>query len=285
MIQIKFNYNQQITIIQANLEDTFKNVISKYIQKTSFDPNRLIFLSNGNLIKPEDTVANQANPIEKKDKMMQLIVLLVEKTNLIENVVQSKDIICPTCRLPCLIKIENFKITLFNCQNNHSEEIEIKDFFKKQKINISDIKCGNCKIKTKANSINHEFYRCLTCKKNLCLLCKSSHQSDHSIINYDLRYYICLNHNEHFIKYCKDCNKNICYLCEDDHAMHEKIELNEIKLNANEINNNLSEMKKQINLFNANIQNIINKLKELIDIMNNYYNINNNILNNYEINN
>jgi len=282
MIKIEFDYNQRITIIQANLEDTFKNVISKYIQKTSLDPNRIIFLSNGTLIKPEETVSNQANQIEKEDKIMKLIVLLVERTNIEDSVVQSKDIICPECHLPCRIKIDNFKIHLFGCQNNHSEEIEMKGFFKSQKINISDIKCGNCKIKNKGNSVNHEFYRCLTCKKNLCLLCKSSHQSEHSIINFDLRYYICLKHNERFIKYCKDCNKNICYLCEDEHGIHAKIELNEIKLNKDEINNNLSEMKEKIEIFNANIQDIINKLIELVDIMNNFYDINSNILNNYE---
>ena len=116
MIKIEFDYNQRITIIQANLEDTFKNVISKYIQKTSLDPNRIIFLSNGTVIKPEETVSNQANQIEKEDKIMKLIVLLVEKTNIEDSIVQSKDIICPECHLPCRIKIDNFKIHLFGCQ-------------------------------------------------------------------------------------------------------------------------------------------------------------------------
>ena len=41
-------------------------------------------------------------------------------------------------------------------------------------------------------------------------------------------------------------------------------------------------MKKEIDIFNNNIKEIINKLNEMINIMNIYYEINNNIINNYE---
>ena len=47
MAQIEFNYNQNLTIIQANLNDKFKDVINKYLQKSSLDSNKVFFLANG----------------------------------------------------------------------------------------------------------------------------------------------------------------------------------------------------------------------------------------------
>ena len=35
MIEVGFDCNQQITVIQANLDEPFKNVINKFLQKTS----------------------------------------------------------------------------------------------------------------------------------------------------------------------------------------------------------------------------------------------------------
>ena len=39
-------------------------------------------------------------------------------------------------------------------------------------------------------------------QKNLCPLCKISHNKDHDTIDYDQINYICLNHNEKFSSYC-----------------------------------------------------------------------------------
>ena len=225
---------------------------------------------------------NQISQMNKENKKVKILVQLIERTTIIEEFTNSKDIICPECLEPCRIKTENFKIPLFGCINNHSKNYKIKDFFDSQKINISNIICGKCKIKNKANSPNKEFYKCSTCNINLCLLCKSVHQSNHNIINYDQKNYICDKHNEHFIKYCKQCNKNICYSCDDEYEDHEIIPLSEIKLNKIEIKNYLTEMKKEIDIFNNSIKKIINELNELSDIMNIYYEINNNILKNYE---
>ena len=42
-MEIEFNYNQIITVIQANLIDKFKDVINKYTQKALLDPDNLCF--------------------------------------------------------------------------------------------------------------------------------------------------------------------------------------------------------------------------------------------------
>ena len=193
MIQIEFDYNQQITVIQAKLDEPFKVAIDKYLLKVLLDPNNVFFIANGRQINPEDKIENQISQSNKENKKLKILVQLIERTTIIEQFAKSKDIICPECKEPCRIKTDNFKISLFGCINNHTKTLKIKDFIDSQKINISNIKCEKCKIKNKGNCPNNEFYKCLTCNTNICLLCKPTHQSNHNIINYDHKNYICEN--------------------------------------------------------------------------------------------
>ena len=227
MAQIEFNYNQNLTIIQANLNDKFKDVINKYIQKTSLAPNKVFFLANGKQINTEETVENIMNDINKENKHLKVLVQIIEdennKTKIIE---QSKEIICPICNEPCRFKFDDYKLQLFDCINKHpinKMTMKIKDFPKTQNINISKIICGKCKIKNMGISPNKEFYKCLTCDMNICLLCRNNHDLNHNLIKYTKRNFICQKHNESFIKYCHQCNMNICYLCDEEHTGHKTI--------------------------------------------------------------
>ena len=284
MMKIEFDYNQQVTIIQAQSTDTFQDIINKYLQKCSLNPTSAYFLANGKQIIPQQTVESQMNEIEKKNKILKVLVQLIEEGNTkVPIIVKSKEIICPRCYEPCRIKFENYKITLYGCINNHSvNNIKIKHFNNTQKINISNIVCGQCNMKNKGNSLNNEFFKCLKCNTNLCLLCKSNHDMNHNIIRYDQKNYICQKHNENYIKYCSECNLNICYSCDEEHEGHKTIFLGDIKPNIIETNNQLLEMKKIIDDFNNKIKAIIVKLNELVDDVNILYEINNTILNNYE---
>ena len=284
MIEIEFNYNQHYSTIQANLNARFEEVINKYIQKSYLNPSSIYFLANGKRINPKDTVEKQMNDMNKQNKNLKVLVQVIEDGNTKKEVIEkSKDIICPKCLEPCRIKINDFNLELFGCSNNHiNDNIKITDFFETQKINISNIICNNCKIKNKGNSPNNEFYTCLNCQTNLCLLCKQNHNSNHNIIRYDQKNYICQEHNENIIKYCIKCNKNICFSCEEDHDKHKTIFLGDLKPNMNEIKNKLLEMKKVIDLFTYKMNNMIKHLNELNDIVKIYYEININIFNSYQ---
>ena len=279
MSEIEFIYNQQITKIQAQLDEPFKDIINKYLQKSTLDRNHIFFILNGKPINPEEKVGRQIKSSNNENNILRVLVQYTE--DLIEKQIfaSSKDIICSECHEPCRIKTNNYKISLFGCKNNHINNIKIKDFLDTQKINISNIKCGKCKINNKGDSSNNEFYKCLTCNQNLCLLCKSVHQLEHYIINYDQINYFCEKHKELFIKFCIQCNKNICFSCENEHIEHDLISLNEIKPNINEIQNKLTEMKKELDKFNNNIKEIINILNQLNIDLNTYYKIINDILN------
>ena len=287
MIQIEFNYNCNIIMIQAKMDDIFQEVINKYIQKSLFDPKTIYFIANGIRIIPEQTVQSQMSPFDKESKSLKVLVQTIEEINPIEEViVNSNYIICPKCFEPCRIKAENFKITLFDCINNHiNNNIKIKDFPNTQKINISKVICDKCKFKNKGNCPNGEFYKCLTCNKNLCLICKPNHESNHKIILYDKKNYICQKNNEHLIKYCTQCNKNLCYSCDDEHDSHNTISFKNIKPDLEKTKNYLLEIKNDIKIFNQDIKEIINILNIVMDSINIYYELNNTILNNYQIEN
>ena len=265
------------------MNDKFKDVIDKYIQKSLLDPSSLYFLANGKQINQEETVEKLMSNMNKQNQILKVLVQLIEDENInLKKLEKSKDVICPKCLEPCRIQIEDFKLKLFGCIKNHTSNIIVKDFPKTQKIDNSNIVCEKCKIKNKGNSPDNEFYICLTCNLNLCLLCKPHHNSNHCIIKYTQKNYICKKHHEPFIKYCSQCNINICFSCDEEHDKHKTIFLGDLKPNMDEAKNKMIEIKKEIQLFKNNIEEIINKLIELIDAINIYYKINNDIINSYE---
>ena len=205
MVDVVFDLNQAITVIQAKLDEPFQVVIDKFIQKTLIEPNSVYFIANAKPINPQQTVESQMSDLNKQNNKLIVLVNSIDKDEQDKEkvIIQSKDIICPDCKEPCRYTIDNYQIKLTDCCNNHTtNNIKFIDFPKTQEINISEIICDICKFKNKGNSHNHEFFICLTCKQNICLLCKPKHDSNHNIIKYDQKNYTCPNHNDVFIKYC-----------------------------------------------------------------------------------
>ena len=84
---------------------------------------------------------------------MQIVVNRKQKDDKKDIIKQTKDIFCPECKEPCKIKLNDYKIKLYECPNGHiNDEIKIDDFLKTQEINISLITCDQCKIKNKGNT-------------------------------------------------------------------------------------------------------------------------------------
>ena len=220
-IEIEFSYNQAVTIVQAKSSDLFQVVIDRYIQKAMIHKDSVYFLLNGNVIQPQKTVSSYM--INNTTKLNVLVdTIYKDRDNIIKD---SKDIICPECQEPCMLKLDDYHITLYDCRNGHTiKGIKINEFKKTQEINTSKIICGQCKIKNIGNT--ECFFYCSTCKKNICLLCKGTHDYNHIPIKYEQKNYICPEHNEQYVQYCKECSKNICYSCE--HQYHEIINLKQI---------------------------------------------------------
>ena len=282
MTTIEFDLNQEKTEIQVNKNETFKEAINRYLVKHPI----ISFIANGNLINPEATIESQMTDLDKEKKTMKVIVDISDAGKKEKVIEKSKDIICPICKESCRIKIENYKIKLFDCINKHTtNNIKFEDFSETQNLIISDIICDDCKEKNLGNVYNKEFYKCLSCSNNLCLLCKNKHNTEHNIIKYEQKNYICKIHNDPFAKYCEDCKRNICFLCNEEHKEHKTIFFGDIIPNKGKIKNKITETKVIIESINKDIKLIIKELNEFSEFMEKYYQINNDILNNYDMRN
>ena len=246
MATIIFNYNGINTRIQCSIVDKMQNIFERFALKTGVNLDNIFFLYGGKRINPNSTFNEIINIQNLYDNEVKILVQEMNKSIINEQIIKSKEIICPECSSSIRLKVLDYKINLFDCKNRHNiNNILLKDYEKTQNIDISKIICNKCKIKNKANCFNNEFYKCCSCGMNLCPLCKSIHDKSHKIINYDKKNYICYKHLEYFTKYCNQCNLNLCLQCEIEHRNHNSIYYGDILPNKNEIMNNLNSLKKK----------------------------------------
>ena len=227
MAKVIFNYNGIETEIQCKINDKVNNIIKRYVSKIGIDISKVYFIYNGNKMDNNLILNKIINAEDKRRNIMNILVNKNNTTIIKENIKKSREIIFPICYESILIKINEYKINLFNCKNNHEiNNILLNEY--ENNIDISKIICDKCKIKNKSNTYKNEFYRCNTCKINICPLCKSNHNNNHKIINYDNKNYICEIHNMNYIRYCKECKINICMMCFKDHKNHLIIDYGDI---------------------------------------------------------
>ena len=286
MAEVNFTYEGINTSIQCDIDDKIKDIINKFLIKINKNENiNLYYLYDGTQIKEELTFYEQANQIDKNRKKMNVIVYNnLEEPNE-KNEIISKEIICLDCKENCLMDIINFKINFSKCKNNHKyNDILLNNYEFTQKINLNEIICDICKNNNKGNTHNNEFYICINCNKNICPLCKSIHDNNHTIINYDDKNYICKKHNDVFNKYCKTCNQNLCLVCDSEHSNHDILDLSKILIKKDDFNKILKELKESIDKYKYKIKVIKEIFDKMINIMDMYYKINNDIYNNYNTN-
>ena len=202
------------------------------------------------------------------------------------NSTEYKEILCPKCLESCFFQLDNYKITLYKCKNNHvTNNIFLKDFKETQKFDSSKIICDKCKGKD-INCINNtKKYKCYSCGLILCKKCKSLHNNNHKLINYDKKNYKCIIHNEIYNSYCITCNNNLCMLCENIHKNHQIIYYKNIMPNIANLKDEMGEFKNTFNIFNNEIQSIIKILENTINNLNIYYEISMDLINNFIIKN
>ena len=284
-MEVIFNYEGIETTIQCNINYKLEEIINKFLLKINPSGNRLnlIYLYNGEGIHKELKFHEHANELDKSRNKMNVLVDKIDEDKINKNEIISKDVICPICKENILINIDNFKVRLHGCKNNHNiKDILLTLYEDTQKIDLSQIICELCKKNDKSVTHNNDFYICYTCNKNICPLCKSSHDSSHSIINYDDKNYTCKKHSETFIKFCETCKENMCFMCENEHIGHNFFEFSKIIINKTDLLNTMNDLKIALDKFKSKITNeeILNRIKTNVDL---YYKINNGIINNYNV--
>ena len=104
-------------------------------------------------------------------------------------------------------------------------------------------------------------------------------------MEYDQKNFKCNLHNESYIFYCNQCKENICILCEKDHYNHNLTSLGKMIPDKDELEENKNDLKIIINKCIKDIEEIIDKLNNVIYNIEAYYQIYNDIIENYEIQN
>ena len=131
MTEIEFIYNQQTTIIHAKSDEPLKDIINKFLQKSLLEEKNVFFIANGKPISSEKTVLSHMNQMNKENNKLKILVQLTEEENAKEQTfVKSKDIICPECHQPCIIKSNNYKLSLLGCIQNHKTNLKINWYSK-----------------------------------------------------------------------------------------------------------------------------------------------------------
>ena len=283
MAQVEFSYEGVNTIIQCNLNEKMKDICKKFKDKAQIENKILFYSYNGKVLTNEESTFEEiVNLQDKKRKKMNVIAFEKEFDIHQKDIIKSKNTICPYCKENIKMDIKDYKINLYECKNGHKfENILLNEFEETQNIDLSNIICDICKTNNKSKTFNNIFYKCLTCNKNVCPLCKSSHEEQHKIIDYDDKYYICEMHNENYISYCEQCNLNLCIQCEG-HKNHKRIFYSDILPKKEQLLNKRYKLNDKIYLINNNIKMIITILNEVMNNINYYYMINESLINNYD---
>ncbi len=207
--KIIFNFIQQKIEIQCKENEIMKVICSKYAIKIQKDLNSLYFLYSGKKLTETDLnlpFKKVINKIDYNNKCFELLVFDINEENSNkdnkDNFDKANQPICPKCREIATIEIQNYKLKI-SCKKCGINNLLISEFEQSQMIDISKIICNKCKNSNKSNSYDKIFYKCNTCKNNICTLCKTTHDKNHIIINYDEINYICEKHSGPYNSYCK----------------------------------------------------------------------------------
>jgi len=286
MKNVIFDYNEKNICLQCRNDDKMKDIFEKFSYKIGEPLDSLYFLYCGNRVDEnlilEEILVNN----DEENKEIKILACKYNEHGCALPKKKSKQVICPTCGEPSQMKIKNYKISIFECKNQHKkDDLNLDEFEKSQLINESKIICNRCKENNKGNSYKNIFYLCNNCKLNLCPLCKFSHDKAHDIIDYEYRFSKCGIHNELFSLYCKTCHKNICTLCEQDHDGHEFISFGKLIIKENDLENKLEGLKISIDKFKEDIEKIRSILKNVSNYCEKLYKIFIEIAHNFDMKN
>ena len=291
---VNFIYKGENRTFEANPTSKMKEIFKKFSIEIKVNLESIIFLYNGIMINEDSELKELISNINQNE----IKILVFDKNNYKQKEIKEKDDksgninsdiilsnfpICPKCGGIIRIDIKDYKINLFECDKEHEiKGLTFQKYAEIQKLDETNIICDNCNQNNKANTFENIFYKCLSCKMNLCPICKSHHDKSHGIISYDEKDFKCHIHNDSFISYCNKCKKNICIECEDEHDNHDVISLGKFFPNKNNLKNYYNELKGKIDKFNEIINEIKNKMNEVVKVMNIYYKIVSNHIDNYQ---
>ena len=284
MTQIDFHYKGNILSLHCQKEEKMKDIYNSFCKKASINIKLVFFLYDGQILDDKLQLRNIINNEDEKRNKMSILVYSIDKMEENNSLIKTKQALCPKCLENAKIKFHNYLITIYGCKNNHkTQNILLDQYEKTQIIDEEKIICSFCKKRNKEKSFDKKFYFCCTCKQNLCQICKDYHSKNHMIINYELKNYTCYEHGDNYNSYCHTCKINLCIACENDHSNHNIESFGKIIPKKENLNNKLYELQTKINKFKNEVKNIKKILNYVLENIDNYYNIINNIYGSFEL--
>ena len=284
MIKVDFNYKGIITSIQATENSILGDICKNLCLKVNVDINSLLFLYGGNKVNEKSTINELANRNDKERGKMSILVVDINSEDEETSLKEINQVVCPICKNSCRLHIDDYEIRLFDCFNGHpSKTIPLNEYALTTNIELTEIKCAICKERNKSNTYNNLFYICLNCNINLCPICKSNHNQNHNVINYDDKNYVCYKHNEVFNSFCNSCKINICILCEKEHIGHNLTFYSTVISEKEAKLEDLNILKNKLNILKTDIKNIKEDLDLFLKNVDILYNLNNSIIKHYDI--
>jgi hypothetical protein len=278
-IRVFFSYEKRTIQIMCTPKEEMLKVFEKFASKLQMNINDFEFFYEGNKINKNLTILELINNDDKKE-----VVITVEK--------KIKIMKCPQCICnDCIITIDNYKINFSNCKYKHNIYKIFDEYKETQKIDHSKIICGDNKCGVNQKDCPSDFYKCLKCTqlvnrpRYLCDKCNAKHDGRHKRIKYDEKNYYCEEHFEPFTSYCLNCKKDLCNKCQKDqaHTEHNIKPYKSMNPEINKIKTNLGKIKDKIN----DLQCIIDNMKDLLDgtmkILEQYCEIEQDIIEKYEL--
>ena len=112
MVEVKFNYESNRTIMLGNSNEILDDIINRYTIFMHLEINELIFISKGAFINIQERLENIMNELEKKNNKITILVYSIKNyiDNKNTNIKKSEYIICPEYKEICKYKIKNYKI-------------------------------------------------------------------------------------------------------------------------------------------------------------------------------
>ena len=191
MTILKFIYgNNHFEKICNDKNESIIHILLEYSSIINKDMKELLFIYNGKQLsfKNDDKISYLKNNKIK--------IFVLNLNNKKENK-ELNQILCPECKEMTILNFDEDKIVINNCINKHNNiNYSINELMKNQYIN--ELKCDICK--NDKYLYNDKFYIC-SCKKYICSLCAILHGKTHKMIEYNNRFYKCIQHNNNFISY------------------------------------------------------------------------------------
>ena len=276
-IIINFIYNGETIKIHSKRNESMENILQRLYAKLDNNEKEFVFLYNGKNIDENFKIS------ELNEYINEFTILVYDNdTTIINNKKFCKSIICPECGEDCIINIKDYKINLNQCDNGHNSNIILlSELDNIQKSEEAKINCNSCQ-KNISKTFDKIFYKCCKCQINLCPMCKAKHNQEHIILDFNSKNYKCNLHGERYILYCKNCHKNLCDICELEHDKNHNIISHKEILSNKDYKQNLNDLKIKINELNSFCEELINKIKIIINNYEAYYELCFQFINNYD---